>query len=162
MYSWSRNSKKHINTVNDIGQLFANRLILVTPFDIGVLNTGGLRTAEMQHDIFIAKHSKCDGYEKKSYHQSGLAIDFVPYINGGFTWTNGFAFLSIAKKALKVWSGIVQEGLDQDYYLHWGGYWGDKDLDNDNLLEITDQLGWDMAHFCFRRKPQKNQLRISV
>lgn len=162
MFSWGKRSVKNINTINNIGQIFANRLILRSPFDMGVLNTGGKRTAEMQYDIFLTGNSKCDGYKKKSYHQSGLAIDLVPYINGAYTWNNGFAFLSIAKEALKLWSEMVEAGEDQGYYLHWGGYWGDKDLDGDQLLEITDKLGWDMAHFEFRKKPQKNQLEISI
>ena len=162
MYSWGKNSVKHINTVNDIGQKLSQKIISRLIYDAGVLNTGGLRTAEMQHDIFIAGNSECDGYEKKSYHQSGLAIDFVPYVNGTFTWNNGLAFLTNAKTIFECWDEMVAAGENQDYYLHWGGYWGDQDLDGDQLLEITDKLGWDMAHFEFRKEPQANQLDISI
>jgi hypothetical protein len=38
-----------------------------------VLST--LRTPEEQHVEFVAGNSKCDGYIKKSYHQSGNAFD---------------------------------------------------------------------------------------
>lgn len=162
MYSWGKRSAKYINTVNDIGQKLAQKIISRVIYDLSVLNTGGLRTAEMQYDIFIAGNSGCDGYKKKSYHQSGLAIDFVPYIDGKNTWKNGLAFLTNAKTIFECWDEMVAAGENQDYYLHWGGYWGDKDLDGDNLLEITDKLGWDMAHFEFRSVPQANQLDISV
>lgn len=162
MYKWSHRSVKNINTVHDVLQIIAQRLISKTPYDIGVLNTGGLRTAEMQHDIFLAGNSKCDGYEKKSYHQSGKAIDFVPYVDRKFTWSNGKAFLSIAKVVFEIWEEMQLTGEAEQYHLHWGGYWGDQDLDGDQLLEITDKLGWDMAHFELRAKPQANQLEIKV
>ena len=162
MYRWGKSSVKYINTVNDILQILAHRIISRVIYDLSVLNTGGLRTAEMQHDIFLTGNSECDGYKKKSYHQSGLAIDFVPYIDGKNTWSNGLAFLTNAKTIFECWDEMVAAGENQGYYLHWGGYWGDKDLDGDQLLEITDKLGWDMAHFEFRKTAQANQLKISV
>ena len=162
MYKWSKRSVKNINTVHEVVQIIAQRLITKTPYDIGVLDNGGLRTAGQQHEIFMAGNSKCDGYHIKSYHQSGLAIDFVPYVNGSFTWNNGKAFLSIAKVVFEIWKEMQLTGEAENYHLHWGGYWGDQDLDGDNLLEVTDKLGWDMAHFELRDKPQANQLEIKV
>lgn len=162
MYSWGKRSVKNINTVNDVLQILAQKIISRLIYDVGVLNTGGLRTAEMQNEIFLAGNSECDGYEKKSYHQSGKAIDFVPYIDGALTWSNGKAFLSNAKIVLECWEEMKAADQTQYYFLHWGGYWGDKDLDGDQLLEITDKLGWDMAHFELRKTPQSNQLEISI
>jgi len=162
MFNWGKRSKKNILTVYQVLQILANRLILKSPYDMGVLDNGGIRTAGQQQEIFLAGNSKCDGYIKISYHQSGFAIDFVPYVNGKFTWSNGLAFLSIAKIAFEIWNEMQAEGLTEDYYLHWGGYWGDQDLDGDKLLEVTDKLGWDMAHYELRRTPQANQLEIRV
>jgi hypothetical protein len=162
MYTWGNRSLKNINTVNDVLQVLAHKIISRLTYDVGVLNTGGKRTPLQQNEIFKAGNSKCDGYVKKSYHQTGMAIDFVPYVNGKFTWSNGKAFLSNAKVILECWAEMEEASLTGDYYLHWGGYWGDQDLDGDQLLEITDKLGWDMAHFELRNTPQSNQLEIKV
>lgn len=162
MYYWSKRSVKNILSVNQVLQILANRLITKSPYDLGVLDNGGKRTAGQQHEIYLKGNSKCDGYIKLSYHQSGLAIDFVPYVDGVFTWSNGKAFLSVAKVAFEIWAEMEAEGLTKGYYLHWGGYWGDVDLDGDNLLEITDKLGWDMAHYELRKIPQQNQLEIKI
>ena len=59
-----------------------------TPFDFGVIKNGAFRTAEDQNKLFnkSPKVTNCDGYKYKSRHQSGLAIDLVPYVNGSYTW----------------------------------------------------------------------------
>ena len=46
--------------------------------DFGVAS--GMRTAEEQNELFKAGLSKCDGYEKLSYHQSGKAVDFYGWV----------------------------------------------------------------------------------
>jgi len=150
-YSFSERSIKNIRTTNRILQELAPKVIARTVFDFGVLDNGGFRTAEEQNEIFIAGNSKCDGYNKKSFHQTGLAIDFVPYINGDYTWKNNEASLQIAKIALEEFQNIFTE----DYYLHWGGFWGANDLDEDGKLESTDKLGWDKVHFELRKHPQE-------
>ncbi len=53
-----------------------------TPIDFGIAWMGGLRTAEDQNKLFKEDRSTKDGYEKKSKHQYGEAIDFQPYVNG--------------------------------------------------------------------------------
>ena len=163
MGQWGRNSIKNINTVDFVLQLLSQKIITRVPFDIGVLKSGGIRTTEEQNAIFKAGNSKCDGYEKLSYHQSGKAIDYVPYIDSKFTWSNGLAFLSNAKHILNIWqTEIVEANLDGGCHLHWGGFWGAKDLDGDGYLEVDEKLGWDMAHFELRKYPQKNTFEIEV
>ena len=150
MFKFGKNSVKNIQTVDRILQELASRIISRSNFDFGVLNNGGLRTSEEQHQLYLDKKSKCDGYIKKSYHQSGLAIDFVPYIDGRYTWGSKEASLHIAEIALEEFPSIYKE----DYYLHWGGFWHAKDLDGDSILEITDKLGWDLPHFELRKVTQ--------
>jgi len=162
MNKWSKRSVKSINTVHKILQKLAQRIILVSPYDIGVLESGGKRTKEMQFEIFSAGHSKCDGVIKISFHQSGMAIDFVPYINGDYTWSNGKVFLTIAKLMFKIWNDMVEANKTENYYLHWGGFWNAKDLDKDGVLEVSDKLGWDMAHWELRTVPQKNVFKIAA
>lgn len=156
-YNFSKNSVKNIQTVNPLLQELAARMIELSTVDAGVLSTGGLRTAEQQNEIFNIGNSERDGYEKKSYHQSGLAIDFVPYVDSRYTWSNKWAFLAIKKAVDKAWKDLVHG----NYYLHWGGYWGAKDLDSNGILEITDKMGWDAAHYELRSHPQvKNVYKV--
>lgn len=159
---WSRRSKENINTVNEVLQILARELLLKCEYKLAVLSSGGKRTAEEQNAIFLQGHSKCDGYNKKSYHQTGLAIDFVPYVDMKLSWASGLAFLTVAKTVFEVWDKMIESGEAQDYYLHWGGFWGAKDLDNDGLLEISDKLGWDGAHYELRKKEQRNTMKISI
>jgi len=150
MFKFGSRSVKNIQTTHRILQELATRVIARSEFDFGVLDNGGRRTAEEQNEIFKSGASQCDGYNKKSYHQSGMAIDFVPYVNGKFTWENKEAFLHIAKLAFEEFENIFTE----DYYLHWGGYWHAKDLDGDGILEITDKLGWDLPHYQLNKYKQ--------
>lgn len=66
--------------------------IKFTPHDFTVISNGAFRTAEMQNGIFKDGYSKCDGYKYKSNHQSGMAVDLVPWINGKPTWDKEIAY----------------------------------------------------------------------
>ena len=57
-----------------------------TPIDFCIIENGGHRTEEMQHSLFLAGNSKCDGYKNKSEHQSGLAVDLVPWVDKKRSW----------------------------------------------------------------------------
>ena len=162
MNKWGKGSVRNINTVYKVLQILAREIIIRSPYDLTVLKSGGKRTNKEQNVIYLAGNSKCDGYIKISYHQSGFAIDFVPFINGKATWLNGLAFLTVAKLIFEIWDEMIESGETEGYFLHWGGYWGDQDLDGDGLLEITDKLGWDMAHYELRDFPQKDAIEISV
>lgn len=115
----------------------------------------------MQYKIFKAGNSKCDGYEKLSYHQSGNALDTVPYIDGKYTWNNKQAFIDIYNawiEAEKQLRHIYM--IPDDVFFHHGLFWNWKDLDKDGIIEITDKLGWDLAHREIRNYQQKNVPRI--
>jgi len=156
-YKFGKSSINNIHTVTSLLQELAARAIEVSEVDFGVLSTGGLRTPEEQNEIFKIGNSKCDGYKKKSYHQTGFAIDFVPYVDGKYTWNNVEALLRTKQAVDKAWKDI----LHGNHFLHWGGYWGAKDLDGDGRLEITDRIGWDAAHYELRSYPQvKNVYNI--
>ena len=59
-------------------------MLSVTPVDFGIAFNGGFRTAEQQNEIYRTKAGATtkDGFIKKSAHQSGVAVDLLPYING--------------------------------------------------------------------------------
>lgn len=80
-----------------------------------------VRTAQEQYSLFKqgrfgnpgVKVTALDGYKKKSSHQYGLAVDIVPFVNGGFTWVlhqDHWRYLG---------------HLYRKYGLKWGGDWGD-------------------------------------
>jgi hypothetical protein len=62
--------------------------IQYTPIDFGVVRNGAFRTAEDQNALFnkVPRVTNCDGYKYLSKHQSGMAVDLVPYVEGEYTW----------------------------------------------------------------------------
>jgi peptidoglycan L-alanyl-D-glutamate endopeptidase CwlK len=125
--------------------------------DWGVGPFGGLRTSGQQAKLFAQKRSKADGTNKKSYHQSGNALDLVPVINGKMTWENSEAFLTIKYFMIVAWKTLKkQKKVPEDSYLHWGGYWGKnaKDKDGDGK-QGANEIGWDAPHFEIRGYRQK-------
>jgi len=104
--------------------------IKYTPIDFCVLPSGGYRTAEEQNEYFKKGVSKCDGYEKKSFHQSGLAVDLVPYVNGVPSWGTKETFY-LAGAFMEYCEG---RGLDITSGADWN---------RDGILSD----GWDPCHF---------------
>ena len=54
-----------------------------SPYEFQIPPFGGCRTAEEQHGLFLKKVSKCDGYDKKSAHQTGMAYDIYLVLEPG-------------------------------------------------------------------------------
>jgi len=162
MNKFGKASARNIATVHSILQTLAYRTLEKVStkhswVDMTVLKSGGLRTAMEQNALFKENPPKTslDGYSKKSYHQSGLAIDLVPYLSGRADWSNAEAFLLIAEAGLEVWEEMKEEGQTSIYFLHWGGYWKAKDLNDNGLLDIDDKLGWDLPHWELRTYKQE-------
>ena len=86
------------------------------PHDFGIPMHGGLRTSEEQNNLFKQKLSKADGYTKKSYHQTGRAIDIYGYVDDSATWD---------EEILKTIARHLQEVALKRYAvtLEWGGDW---------------------------------------
>lgn len=138
MYTLGKNTAKHLESILQGGNPASQKLvdavkdfINYTPIDFCILESGGFRTAEYQNGLYNQKPSvsKCDGYKHKSKHQSGLAVDLVPWVLGKPTWEKKYtfdlsgAFLTYCKiHGLKVTSG--------------------SDWNDDGVL--TD--GWDPCH----------------
>lgn len=142
MFKLSDRSKNNIADIHPFLKKAVEKAIEYTTVDFGILDSGGRRTAEEQNELYSKGYSRCNGYKTISYHQTGKAVDLVPYVNGKFTWKDKHAFLEVYKALKKAW-GEIDTG---SFELHWGGFWGAKDLDSDGTLEDTDKLGWDCAH----------------
>ena len=83
--------------------------------DFTIISTAGIRTPEQQNRLFKEGVSKADGYNKISKHQTGDALDVVPYLNGRASWDE--------KELLKVAVCMLQASKELGYNLKWGGFW---------------------------------------
>jgi peptidoglycan L-alanyl-D-glutamate endopeptidase CwlK len=112
----SKRSYNHLNGIDAILIAILTEAIKESPYDFGVPNTGGLRTPSVQNNLFRNGKSKADGYQKKSYHQTGKAFDVFGYVGGKATWD---------KKVLtEISIHIRKVALDEfNVKLTWGGDW---------------------------------------
>ncbi len=115
MYRFSKSSAARLATCHeDLVNIFHNA-ILDSPLDYGIPQYGGMRTAEEQSQLFIDNKSKCDGFIKKSYHQTGLAVDIYAYVDGKASWD---------EKHLTLIAGHILGTANRlGYELEWGGNW---------------------------------------
>lgn len=128
--------------------------------DWGVGPDGGKRTAQRQNEIFKTGASKCDGYKDVSYHQSGLALDLVPYIDGKFTWNSEAAFIKIATLMFKAFKQLKDKGdIPKSTFLHWGGFWKAVDKNKNGKMDLTES-GWDKPHFEIRSFEQEYLFKL--
>ena len=106
------------------------RSIKKSPIDFGVPEHGGKRSAEEQKSLFDKGFSKCDGYVKKSRHQSGNAFDVYAYVNGKASWETHH---------LNMIAGVIlSEAKEMGLNVVWGGTFGKKGYDLN---------GWDKPHY---------------
>ena len=116
MYNLGKRSLQNIEGINNILIDIIKEGIKESPFDFGIPNTGGLRTPEDQYLLFCKKASKCDGYTKKSYHQTGKAFDIYAYVDGKASWDSKY-YEPIARHLQKIAKDKFNISLE------WGGDW---------------------------------------
>lgn len=112
----------------------SDRAIEITMVDFGHGPVSGLRTAEIQNELFKDGRSKCDGYLNKSPHQSGKALDFYAYVNGRATWEPPHLAMVAA--------AFLQAASELGYHVEWGGLWRGKKPQQRNGIPY----GWDCPH----------------
>ena len=82
MYRLSKRSKRNLEGVKPVLVSIFTNAVKSSPYDYGIPNDGGLRTAEEQNILYLKGLSQRDGYNKLSKHQTGEAVDIFPYIDG--------------------------------------------------------------------------------
>lgn len=103
-----------------------------TPIDFGVADKGGLRTAQEQYQLYMAGASQCDGFVKLSKHQSGEAVDLIPFV-GNKAIDN--------KEMMCVVAGVMFSCASEvGIRLRWGLDWNQNG-------DIRDNKFNDMYHF---------------
>lgn len=161
-YSFGR---KSITRTTGVKEYLVRTAVVALNFssvDMTIPWRGGKRTALQQNELFDSGSTRCDGYEKKSYHQSGKAIDIVPWYNGKQDYKATDRFESFAKTMFATFKFLQTIGqVPADVYLHWGGFWSATDNNGDGILShIDDEFGWDQPHWEIRSKPQRNVLKF--
>lgn len=129
MYLFGKTSKRRQEGVNKYLVLCSEIALSKSKYDMTIPWMGGVRTDKDQNDIFKNGNSKCDGYDIKSYHQSGNAIDVIPVIG---KYKNLRASNYFANLMLYTWQELLIEGKVKGI-MTWGGTFGAK--------------GWDKWHF---------------
>ena len=76
-FRYGSRSVRRMEGINPILILFANRVLAKSKIDLTIPWRGGLRTVAQQQEIFSRGASTMDGIIKKSYHQTGNAVDIV-------------------------------------------------------------------------------------
>ncbi len=128
MYKFGSRSLKRLEGVNPDLLKCAEMALAMSKHDMTIPGYGGLRTAEDQKTIFDKGFSKCDGYNKKSYHQTGNAIDIIP-VSGGYANDKGFRHFAACM--FHTWQKLLKAGEVRGL-LVWGGHW----------LNFIDVLYW--------------------
>jgi peptidoglycan LD-endopeptidase CwlK len=115
MFFFGQKSKNVLLSVNPKLQEIAEEAIKITKIDFGFPSSGGKRTPEEQNQLFRDGKSQLDGYDKKSYHQTGNALDFYAFVDGKASWDKYHLAMVAA--------AFLQAASNLGYKLTWGGLW---------------------------------------
>lgn len=128
MFKFGKSSQRNMHGVHHDLIKAAELAITLSNVDFGIPSTGGLRTAAEQNELFLDNKSKADGYDKKSYHQTGRALDVFAYVDGKASWKEEH----LALVACAMLEAASQLGVR----LEWGGHWSSfKDMPHFQLGE---------------------------
>lgn len=120
-YKWGNRSKERMKGVNDILVECATRALSICRADMTIPKYGGVRTPGEQKSLYDKGYSQRDGYEKRSYHQTGNALDVIP-VKGGYSNASGFR--EFARCMFYTWQLMIkEEKIPKDLCLFWGGHW---------------------------------------
>ena len=133
MYKFSELSRQRMKGVDNRLIALMHESLKDSPIDFGIAWMGGVRTAQEQNRLYKEGRSQKDGYRNKSKHQSGKAIDVLPYVKGKYTTEDKYYFILIGV--------IMSTAKHIEVSIRSGGDW-DKDGEY-----VTDQNFKDLPHF---------------
>ena len=123
MYQLSKRSRERLNGISTVLIDIIEEGIVNSPFDFGIPQYGGLRTAEDQNKLYQQGRdlpgsiiTNVDGYIKQSYHQTGKAFDIYAYVDGRASW-NVQHLTAIARHLQQIAKDCYSINLE------WGGDW---------------------------------------
>ena len=115
MFEFSKQSEENMEGVDPRLKAIAHKALGLSPIDFGIPGSGGLRTEQQQHELYLAGKSQLDGRLKLSKHQTGLALDFYAYVDGRASWQ--------PQHLTMVAAAFLQAASLLGYRLTWGGLW---------------------------------------
>jgi len=115
MFSFSKRSLERLDGVDRRLIDVLERALQLSPYDFGVAEHGGVRSAEEQNALFKAGASRADGYVDKSNHQFGIAADVYGLDEGKLSY-EPVVMATIA-------AAILQSASELGYHVEWGGFW---------------------------------------
>jgi len=134
MYKLSQNSKQNREGVDSRLIEISDLAIQITRVDFGHGRYAGNRSAELQNELYQEGKSDLDGYNRKSYHQTGKALDFYAYVDGQASWHEPHLAM--------VACAFLQAASQLGYRISWGGLWSNR---NGKKVEGIE-YGWDCPH----------------
>ena len=126
MYKLSNRSRKNMIGLHPILGFAVEMAIQRTEQDFGILDKGGVRT-DVEQAAMYAQGRTTEGrkitWTLDSYHQYGLAVDLVAYIDDKFSWKvkHYTKITEVMKEVIRKYSLPIEHGLDlwgKDYP-HW-------------------------------------------
>lgn len=114
-YKLSKTSLRNLDGVHPELVDVVKLAIQITKVDFGIPSTGGYRTAQQQNELYKDGKSQLDGYEKRSNHQTGNAVDVFAYVDGKTSWDEHH----LAMVACAMLEAACRLGVN----LRWGGLW---------------------------------------
>lgn len=132
MFKFSAKSLERLAGVDPDLVRVAHRALQLTRIDFGIPEHGGLRTPEEQHRLYLDGKSNADGYQSKSYHQSGNALDFYAYVEGKASWQ--------PEHLAQVACAFLQAAGELGVNLEWGGLWKSfRDMPHVQITEVRHE-----------------------
>lgn len=116
-FKLSTTSRSRLNGVDKRLIDVIDLALTISKVDFGIPESGGYRTEQQQNELFNKGVSLCDGYDSKSYHQTGMAFDIYAYVDGKGSW-NSLYLTQVA-------TAILQAAAQLGHPLVWGGNWKD-------------------------------------
>ena len=114
-FQLGKNSMKNMEGIDDRLIDIAELAITLSPIDFGVPSSGGFRSTQDQAELYTSGKSQCNGTDKKSYHQTGKALDVFAYVDGKASW-DALYLTTIA-------TAMLQSASQLGHELQWGGIW---------------------------------------
>lgn len=124
MFKFGKTSLRTLKTVDGRVQALTYAVLDNSPYDFGIPKTGGRRTASSQNALFKKNWSQLDGYNKRSYHQSGFAIDIFLLKDGKADYSCVDKYKEVAELFKTYFELLKDIGVfPNDSYIRWGGDW---------------------------------------
>ena len=118
-YRWSARSAGRLATCHPVLIALMDAAIETSPCDMTI--TCGHRTKREQDEVFNNGRSKVQWPNSKHNKMPALAVDVVPYVNGGPSWDWPYIH-PLADHIKSVWAALPAEMTD-GWRLEWGGDW---------------------------------------